>query len=72
MKKKQKELHTTTIKTTADTSYIKFGKGKYKISNEIAPNVFVDISTKGKMIGIEVIRKHSISMTTFEGIKNEH
>ena len=64
-----KTLNTTTIKIkTADTTFIKLGKGKYKYkhSNEIAPGVFVDMSSKGEMIVIEIIRKHSLSITKYE------
>lgn len=62
------KLNTTTIKVkTADTTFIKFGKKKYKYkhSNEIAPGVFVDISPDGKTIGIEIVRKHSLSITKY-------
>jgi uncharacterized protein YuzE len=69
-----KELYTTTTKIDrANLSYIKFKeKGKYRISNEIAPGVFVDISTNHKVLGVEVVRDHSVSITRFERGSHEH
>ncbi|OGG15645.1 hypothetical protein A3D77_01295 [Candidatus Gottesmanbacteria bacterium RIFCSPHIGHO2_02_FULL_39_11] len=38
-----------------DALYITLGKGKYKVTKKVSEDIMIDISTTGKIVGIEIL-----------------
>jgi uncharacterized protein YuzE len=49
------QVWTSTHDIEADAGYVRLGEGKVTRTEEVFPDMFLDISADGKVIGIEIL-----------------